>query len=158
VVSSSGPRKLAWVLATWFGFGLSPRAPGTVGTLGAIPLYLAASRGGWSGVAGVAALVTVAGIWSSSRVASELGAKDPQLVVIDEVAGFLVTMLPVREASESALLAGFLVFRALDILKPWPIRRLERLPSGWGIVLDDVAAGLMGAAVMAGLQALRWIG
>jgi phosphatidylglycerophosphatase A len=69
----------------------------------------------------------------------------------------LVTMLPVASLSWRSVLAGFVLFRLFDILKPWPVRRLEALPEGWGIVLDDVAAGVLGAAVMAGLQALRVI-
>lgn len=149
---SHARNRIAWTLATWFGCGLSRHAPGTVGTLGAIPLYLLAARGGTAGVALVAALVTGAGIWSASVVARETGRRDPSAVVIDEVAGLLVTMLPATPSWRSVL-AGFVVFRALDIAKPWPIDRLERLPGGWGIVLDDVAAGVVGAGVMSALAA-----
>jgi phosphatidylglycerophosphatase A len=143
---------VAWTAATWFGCGLAPKAPGTVGTLGAIPLYLLAAMGGQAGVAAAALAATAVGIWASSVVAGEVGLKDPQLVVIDEVAGFLVTMIPVAHASWRAVLLGFVLFRAMDILKPWPIRRLEALPGGWGIVMDDVAAGAIGAVAMAGLR------
>jgi phosphatidylglycerophosphatase A len=150
--------KLAWTLATWFGCGAVPKAPGTMGTLGAIPLYLLVARAwGTPGVAVVTLAVTAAGIWAGSVVAHELGRDDPQVVVIDEVAGFFVTMLPMRHVSWGALVAGFLLFRLLDMVKPWPVRRFEELPGGWGIVLDDVAAGLMGAAIMAALHAAEVI-
>ena len=85
-------------------------------------------------------------------VAEDVGKKDPSLVVIDEVAGLLITMLPAAPSWRSVAL-GFVLFRALDIAKPWPIRRLEALPGGWGIVMDDVAAGAVGAVAMACLGA-----
>jgi phosphatidylglycerophosphatase A len=146
-------RRAAWTLATWFGCGLSPRAPGTVGTLGAVPLYLLAVRWGPPGVLLAAAIVTGAGVWAASAVARELGKKDPQLVVVDEVAGLLVTMLPVSPSWRSVAI-GVVVFRVLDIVKPGAIRRLEALPEGWGIVMDDVAAGVVGAGLMALLRGL----
>jgi phosphatidylglycerophosphatase A len=146
-------RAVAWMLATWFGCGRIPRAPGTAGALGAIPLYLAASRvGGRTGVAVAACAVTLAGVWAASVVARELGKKDPQVVVVDEVAGLLVTMLPVHEPSWRAVAAGFVLFRVLDITKPWPIRDFEKLPGGWGIVMDDVVAGIVGACLVSALQ------
>lgn len=147
--------KAAWVVATWFGCGLVPKAPGTMGSLGAIPLYLALAREGRGGVGAGAVLVTGIGVWAATVVSRELGKKDPQIVVVDEVAGMLVTMLPMRTISWPAILAGFLLFRLFDVVKPWPVRRLESLREGWGIVLDDVAAGVLAAGVMAGLRALR---
>lgn len=148
-------RRAAWVIATWFGCGLVPMAPGTVGALGAIPLYWLVIRGGRPGVGAAAVVVTLAGIWAASIVARQLGRKDPQVVVVDEVAGMLVTMLPVPQLSWRAVAVGFVVFRVLDITKPWPIRELEKLPAGWGIVLDDVAAGVVGAVVMTAVEAAR---
>jgi phosphatidylglycerophosphatase A len=146
---------VAWTLATWFGCGRVPKAPGTAGTVGAIPLYLLLARTGRAGV-GIAAMVaTFVGVWAASVVARQLASKDPQVVVIDEVAGFLVTMVPVRIVSWQAVLSGFVLFRLLDSLKPWPIRSAEKLPGGWGVVLDDVVAGVFGAAAMVGLQALK---
>ncbi len=146
---------VAWTLATWFGCGRVPKAPGTAGTVGAIPLYLLLARTGRAGVGLAAMVATFVGVWAASVVARQLASKDPQVVVIDEVAGFLVTMVPVRTLSWQAVVAGFVLFRLLDSLKPWPIRRAEMLPGGWGIVLDDVVAGVFGAAAMIGLQALR---
>src|SRR5262249_29166807 len=97
-------RPVAWTLATWFGCGCIPRAPGTAGAIGAIPLYLAAAHaGGRTAVALTACVVTLAGVWAASVVAREVGKKDPQIVVIDEVAGMLVTMLPANEPSWRAV-------------------------------------------------------
>ncbi len=146
-------RAIAWTVATWFGCGRIPRAPGTAGAIGAIPLYLAAARaGGRTGVLVAACAVTLAGVWAASVVARELGKKDPQVVVVDEVAGLLVTMLPASEPSWRAVAAGFVLFRLLDITKPWPIRDFEKLPGGWGIIMDDVVAGVVGACIVSALQ------
>lgn len=146
---------MAWTLATWFGCGRVPKAPGTAGTIGAIPLYLLLARTGRAGVGIAAVIATFVGVWAASVVARQVKSKDPQVVVIDEVAGFLVTMVPVRALSWQAVLSGFVLFRLLDSLKPWPIRLAEKLPGGWGIVLDDVVAGVFGAAAMVGLHALK---
>lgn len=146
-------KRTAWVLATWFGCGLFPIAPGTAGTLGAVPLYVLAMRESRWAVAASAFAVFVAGVWAASVVSEERREKDPQIVVVDEVAGFLVTMLPIAELSWRSIAVGFAVFRVLDVVKPWPARQLERMPSGWGIVLDDVAAGALGACIMAALRA-----
>jgi phosphatidylglycerophosphatase A len=148
-------RKVAWALATWFGCGLVPRAPGTMGALGAIPLYLVVALGGRLAVVAAAAVITAIGVWASSVVARELGKKDPQIVVIDEVAGMLLTMTPVPAASWPAVVVGFVAFRVLDMTKPWPIRRIEGLPGGWGIVLDDVAAGAIAAGLLAVMRLTR---
>lgn len=144
---------VARVLATWFGCGLVPYAPGTAGTLGAVPLYLALRPFGHAAIAVAAVVLTAVGVWAADVVAKEDGLKDPQLVVIDEVAGVLVT-LSVAPPTWAALAAGFVLFRFFDQTKPWPARAAERrLPGGWGIVLDDVAAGVWGAAVLLGLRA-----
>ncbi len=148
-------RNLGWTLATWFGCGLVPKAPGTMGSLGAIPLYLLAARGGRCAVAASALVVTLVGVWAASVVARDLGRKDPQVVVVDEVAGVLVTMLPMREVSFRAVAIGFALFRLFDVVKPWPVKSFEKLPGGWGIVLDDVAAGAFGAGALALLRVWR---
>jgi phosphatidylglycerophosphatase A len=146
-------RFLAWTIATWFGCGRVPIAPGTAGTLGAIPVYWLAVRGGPAAVAAVAVLLTFVGVWAASVVSRETGKKDPQFVVVDEVAGMLVTMVPAAAFSWPTVAAGFVLFRLLDITKPWPVRALEKLPGGWGIVLDDIAAGALGAVVLGALRA-----
>jgi phosphatidylglycerophosphatase A len=153
-----GSLRFAWAIATWFGCGRVPRAPGTMGTLGAIPLYLLVARGGQVAVAATALVVTALGIWAADVVARDLGKKDPQVVVVDEVAGLLVTMLPMRppmgDISWRAIVVGFLLFRLFDVTKPWPVRGFEKLPGGWGIVMDDVFAGIYGGCVMVGLHAV----
>ncbi|HKY33251.1 MAG TPA: phosphatidylglycerophosphatase A [Candidatus Polarisedimenticolia bacterium] len=146
----------AWALATFCGVGHSPVASGTVATAVAVPVHVAAwmASGPW-GSAGLALLLTFAGVAASGALERGLGYHDPSEAVVDEVAGFLLTMLFVPPTLWTCL-AGFLLFRALDILKPWPASRLERLPGGWGIMADDVACGLIGNLVMhAGLALLR---
>ena len=96
--------------------------------------------------------ITALGIWAADRADRAWGTHDSGRIVIDEVAGYLVTMTLVSRAHWAPLLAGFVVFRVLDILKPPPIRWFdENLPGGWGVVLDDVVAGVIGMAVMLGL-------
>ena len=147
---------LAHVLSVWFGCGHVPIAPGTAGTLGAIPLYLLLRPHGPVAVAIAAALVTAIGIWSSGRVERRLKIEDPQIVCIDEVAGVLITWI-VAPMTTRALIAGFVAFRVFDQLKPWPANRLQNLPGGPGIMLDDVAAGVWGAAVLLVGRALGWL-
>ncbi|MBS1124262.1 MAG: Phosphatidylglycerophosphatase [Deltaproteobacteria bacterium] len=140
---------LAKLIATALGAGYSPVAPGTCGTAVAVPLTWAlAGLPIWQfGV--VAVLVTGIGIAAAHRADLAWGSHDSQRIVIDEVAGYLITMLPVDRASWPPLVVGFVVFRLFDIVKPPPVRWLdENLPGGWGVVLDDVAAGVMGAVVM----------
>jgi len=140
--------KVARVLALWFGCGKVPVAPGTAGTLGAIPLYLLLRPHGTIAVAAGALAVTAVGVWAADVVARETGLKDPQIVVIDEVAGYLVTMLG-APPTWTGVIAGFVVFRVLDQWKPFPARLAEkRLPGGWGIVMDDVLAGAWGALAL----------
>ena len=138
---------LAVLLATWFGCGFSPVAPGTAGTLGAVPLYLLVARLGPWAVAAAAVLLTLVGVAASARVANLRGLKNPQLVCIDEVAGVFVAF-SAATPTFGQIAAAVLLFRVFDIFKPWPARRLERLPGGWGIVLDDLAAGLWAALLI----------
>jgi phosphatidylglycerophosphatase A len=144
--------RVAHVLALWFGCGLVPKAPGTAGTIGALPLYLVLLPHGLGAVAGAAFVVTVVGIWASGRVVRRTGLKDPQIVCIDEVAGVLVTWLGARPGIGWTI-AGLVLFRVLDTLKPWPASLAERrLPGGFGVVLDDVAAGVWGALLLLALR------
>ena len=142
----------ASIVATFCGIGRLKPGPGTWGSLATVVLWgLASSRipiasRTWVTVLAAAA-ATAVGIPAATRVARAWGKKDPQFVVIDEVAGQLVTLIAVPLAWKS-FLAGFILFRVFDILKPFPIRRLERLPEGIGIVVDDLGAGLYALAVM----------
>jgi phosphatidylglycerophosphatase A len=141
--------RLAFRLATWFGCGRVPIAPGTAGTLGALPLYLAVRPLGAWGVLATAVGVTLVGVWAASVVVARTGVPDPQQVVIDEVAGVLFT-LAASPPTWGGVIAAVLLFRLFDEVKPWPAYVAERvLPGGWGVVLDDVFAGAWGAWAMA---------
>jgi len=137
--------KIALVLSTWFGSGLVPFASGTFGTLAAVPLILALDslRIG-SSILTVLIAVAIA-VWTSDRTQDVLGKKDPSEVVIDEVAGFLLTMALLPH-TWLALCLGFFLFRLFDVLKPFPIKHLEKLKGGFGIVFDDLLAGLYACA------------
>ncbi len=138
-------------LATWFWLGKAPVAPGTFGSIGAVPLHLALSQLGPLAHAAVVVATAAVGVWVSQRESDYTGQGDPQHVVIDEVAGTLIAMGLVRGHGLWAQLAALVLFRLLDIYKPGPIRRLERVkPAGFGIMLDDLAAGL-GAGALARL-------
>ncbi|MGE0548533.1 MAG: phosphatidylglycerophosphatase A [Kofleriaceae bacterium] len=140
---------VAKAVATALGAGYSPIAPGTCGTVVAIPLVWAAAPLSLLQYVGVVMVLTAVAIWASDRADRAWGTKDNQRIVIDEVAGYAVTMVPVARDAWPELLVGFVVFRALDILKPPPVRWLERnLPGGFGVVLDDVGAGVIGAIGM----------
>jgi phosphatidylglycerophosphatase A len=129
-------------------------APGTFGTLGAVPLYLALSRLGPDAYAaftlGFAALAMIA----AERAGRYWGLADASQIVVDEVAGFLLTLVFVP-FSWRAVAAGFVLFRLFDVLKPWPASALDRVKNGFGVVMDDLAAG---AWAWAALLALRLLG
>ena len=152
----------AWAVATFLGAGLLRPGPGTWASAAAALLWLAAAMclhlapGPLAWLTLAAALGALAiGIPAATRVEQEIGREDPGHVVIDEVAGQWIALIHSR-VNLSHLLAGFLFFRLFDIVKPWPARRLERLSAGWGIVLDDVAAGVYALLLMLALQ--HWIG
>ena len=132
---------LARVVATAFGSGYSPFAPGTAGSAVGLLLFwpMAALRWPWQAVA--SAVLFVVGSLAAGRVSQRVGLKDPGIVVVDEVVGQWVTLTALPLTPITAVL-GFLLFRAMDIVKPWPARDLERVPGGWGIMADDVAAGV----------------
>ena len=139
--------RVAHVLAVWFGCGHVPVAPGTAGTLGAIPLYLVLRPRGLPAVAVAAALLTMVGVWAAGRVVVNRRLKDPQIVCLDEVAGVLITWLGAPSTTLGCIV-GFVVFRVLDQTKPWPARQAERWPGGWGVMMDDVWAGAWGALLL----------
>jgi len=150
---SQAPASLwATLVATFFGVGRLKPGPGTWGSAAAVLIWLALSRwipSAWQPavLAGLAALAIALGIPAATRVARASRAKDPQFVVIDEVAGQWITLLFAGVAWKTVL-AGFILFRGFDIVKPPPVRQLERLPEGTGIVVDDVAAGIYALAVL----------
>jgi phosphatidylglycerophosphatase A len=148
--------RLAYLLAIWFGCGRVAKMPGTAGTLGALPLYLLLGRGGPWLVAVGALAVTLVGVWAATQVVRATGLADPQIVCIDEVAGVLVTLVAAPYTWQGVL-AGVVLFRVCDQGKPWPARRAERLREGWGVVMDDVCAGLWAAAGLLVLRAAGWL-
>ena len=138
----------AWVLATFFGTGFMRPGPGTWGSAAGLLLWLAIAH--WAhpsliplaaGTAIAALIAVLAGIPASGIVAREAGADDPQFVVLDEVAGQWIALIAATTRPWSWLLA-FLLFRVFDILKPSPARQFDRMHSGFGIMMDDVAAGM----------------
>ena len=142
----------AWILGTFFGTGFGRPGPGTWASVLTTLL--------WGGLArfadpaavpyfaiGSAVVLTLVGIPAATRVARALGKEDPSQVVIDEAAGQMIAFIAVP-LHWPCLLAGLILFRVFDITKPFPIRRLERLPEGTGIMLDDVGAGLYAFAIM----------
>lgn len=148
--------RLAYWLAVWFGCGRVPKMPGTAGTIGAVPLYLLLARGGPFLVAAGALVVTLVGVWAATQVVRATGLKDPQIVCIDEVAGVLIT-LAAAPYNWQGVLASVVLFRIFDQWKPWPARRAEGLREGWGVVMDDVFAGLWGAALVLAARVLGWL-
>jgi len=151
---AEGRRDAAVWIATCGGIGYFPVAPGTAGSAVGIVLVAALGRAhlapGWSWALLTAAAVSIflVGAWAAGRAEKFFGRTDPGHVVIDEVAGQVITFLALPEASWKWLLAGFLLFRFFDVVKPFPARRAERLPGGWGIMTDDVLAGLYSLAAL----------
>ena len=141
----------ARVVATVFGSGYSAVAPGTVGSALGVLLFWPMAAVAWPWQAAASAVLFVVGSLAAGRVARRVGRKDPGIVVVDEVVGQWVTLTALPFTPVTAGL-GFLLFRAMDIVKPWPARDLERVPGGWGIMADDVAAGVFAQlALRAGL-------
>ncbi|HEV7165024.1 MAG: phosphatidylglycerophosphatase A [Gammaproteobacteria bacterium] len=136
------------LLAYGFGAGLSPRAPGTLGTVVAIPIYALLIWSGPAAYFGFLAVALVAGVFICGYTARRIGVDDPKSVVWDEVVGYLITMIGVPFGAVWVL-AGFLLFRLFDIWKPWPIRWLDRnVKGGFGIMVDDVAAAIPACLIL----------
>jgi len=145
--ASERPTLAVWV-ATFGGLGYFPIAPGSVGAAAGLAGVVALSRlpvatgwvSVWAGI--VAAFCLVAGVPAATGAENYFRRKDPGHVVIDEVVGQMVTLLANPRGGWKVLVAAYLLFRAIDVIKPFPARRLEHLKGGWGIMLDDVAAGV----------------
>ena len=143
------------LLGSAFGLGYAPVAPGTVGTLGgvalgALCLLLPPGVATQVALAGMALLVTLAGIPLATRAEAIYARKDPGAFVLDEVAGYLVALifLPLHERPLFVLAGAFFAFRLTDITKPWPANRLEKMRGGAGVMLDDLAAGVYANVLM----------
>jgi phosphatidylglycerophosphatase A len=142
---------LARLIATWFGCGYAPKAPGTAGSLAALAIaWLLHAYAGVPALAfaALSILLAIPGIWAASAVARDLGKEDPQIVVVDEVVGQWMTLAGATALNWKSWLLAFALFRLFDIWKPPPVRQLERLSGGLGIVADDAMAGVYGALVL----------
>ncbi len=144
------------IAATGLGSGLSPLAPGTAGTLVGVVVYLVFSRLVWPVYLLSAVTFAFFAVYVSQEAERIYGRKDPSRIVIDEIAGFLVTMFLVAPTL-SHIVIGFVLFRVFDIVKPFPIRLCERrFPGGYGVVGDDIVAGAYANIVL--LLLIRFLG
>ncbi|TXK95581.1 phosphatidylglycerophosphatase A [Methylococcaceae bacterium HT1] len=135
-------------LAFGFGSGLAKKAPGTFGTLAAVPIYIALAQTNIWIYSVVSVLCSVVGVWICGIAAEKLGEHDFGGIVWDEIAGLLITMWFVVFSWQNLLL-GFVLFRAFDIIKPWPIKWIDqKVSGGFGIMLDDVIAGVFAGLVL----------
>jgi len=147
-------RRLGVFVATCAHVGYAPVAPGTFGSLLALVLYYLIRRQQSTAIElGAIAVIVIIGLWSATEAEHHFGGIDPGPVVIDEVVGMLIT-LALHPVNIRGAIVGFFIFRVLDIVKPWPARRLELLPGGFGVVLDDVMAGVYGNVIVWGLVSL----
>lgn len=157
------PRGVAVWIATSGGVGYFPLAPGTAGSvvglgivagIGALPLARIWQQ---AAIAALALALGALGVWAGGQAEKYFARTDPGQVVIDEVVGQMTTLFLWPGATWKWLLAGFLLFRFFDVVKPFPARRLEHAPGGWGIMLDDVAAGIYGALALVLLGWMRTV-
>lgn len=158
--------RIGYFLAIGLGAGLMPVAPGTAGAVEGVAIFFllhSLHLGPGSSMLALAVMnvaLFATGVWASNCACRVTGLKDPQTVVIDEVSGQVISLTPlvfVSSLSIASVLLGFLLFRFFDILKPYPIRKLEHLSGGFGVMADDVLAGVY-AAILVGLaQLLRFI-
>jgi phosphatidylglycerophosphatase A len=152
-------RRLGVFIATCAHVGYAPVAPGTFGSaVGLVVYYLVRRQASTAVELGAIAVILVVGLWSATEAEHHFGGIDPGPVVIDEVIGMLIT-LALHPVNVTGAIVGFFIFRVLDVVKPWPARRLELLPGGFGVVLDDVMAGVYGNLLMWGLVRLlpSWV-
>jgi len=152
--------RVAYAIATGFGAGFAPVAPGTLGAIEGVALFLAfillggklslSASSSFALLATVNVVLFAIGVWASNRACEISRTKDPSQIVIDEVSGQLIALAPlVGSPSIAGVIAAFVLFRLFDIFKPYPIRKLEALPAGWGVMSDDALAGVYAAALVA---------
>ncbi len=154
---SKSPVHPALLLATWFYSGLAPKAPGTMGSLAALPFaWLIIEHSGPLGLSFAIIVVFMAGLWASGEYMKETAKTDPGEIVIDEVAGQWIACLPIAAMtsmmplSPGPFVLAFVAFRIFDIYKPWPVRIFDRRHDAYGVMMDDVVAGFLAALIMIG--------
>ena len=139
------------LIAVGFGSGLAPKAPGTAGTLVAIPLYLVMQPLPLISYLLITTCLFIAGIWICTYAAEKFGVHDHPAIVFDEIVGYLITMIA-APGGWVAMAVGFVLFRLFDAIKPWPVSWFDRnVNGGLGIMLDDVVAGILALAILQGL-------
>jgi phosphatidylglycerophosphatase A len=151
--------KTAYLIATGCGVGFVPVAPGTFGAIEGLAIYLAitalsnfcrfAPRGQMALLSLATLLIFTVGVWASEQTCKMLALADPKQVIVDEISGQMIALTPLATAfSIKGAIAAFVLFRLFDIFKPYPIRKLEHLPSGLGVMADDALAGVFAAALI----------
>jgi len=147
--------------ATCFGVGRFPFASGTVASAVALPFGFGLVLLGWKAVAIAAVAASLLGVWACGAHAKAVGILDPSECVLDEVAGQWIALIPValyfRGHDWRPYVMAFFLFRLFDVLKPWPLSAAERLPGGWGVMADDILAGLIAAGILYGMLAITLI-
>jgi phosphatidylglycerophosphatase A len=149
--------RAAFIIATGFGAGFVPIAPGTIGALEGAAIFLTVRALELGAVTSVFSLIILnialflLGVWASSRTCRVIGVSDPSQIVVDEISGQMISLTPLAllpSLSFVGLLIGFALFRVFDIFKPYPIRRLEQLHGGLGVMADDALAGVYAAVLL----------
>jgi phosphatidylglycerophosphatase A len=147
--------RLAYLTATGLGAGFAPKAPGTCGAIEGVLIFLLTLALHLSPgqhlvlLAALNVLIFALGVWASKRTCAISNLEDPSQIVIDEISGQLIALTPLAYGSSIGLvILAFLLFRLFDIVKPFPIRKLEHFPNGFGVMLDDVLAGVYAAALV----------
>lgn len=152
---------LSSLLATFFGIGRIPFASGTFASAAALPFGVLLAMGGWPALAIAVVVAIGVGIWACGKHAAKLGAVDPSECVLDEVAGQWIALIPVavfgRPDEWQLYVIGFFLFRLFDVAKFWPLSAAEELPGGFGVMADDVLAGLIAAALLWVALANGWV-
>ena len=135
-------------LALGFGSGLSPKAPGTMGTLAAVPLVILCANLSLNTFIAITVLISLIGIWICDKASKDAGVHDHGAIVWDEIAGYFITMIAIPITWQT-LLVGFIIFRIFDIIKPWPISIADKkVGGGFGIMLDDIIASILALTLM----------
>jgi phosphatidylglycerophosphatase A len=149
------------VLATFFGIGRIPFAPGTFASAAALPFGVLLVARGWQALVAGAIVATIVGVWACGKHASKLGVTDPSECVLDEVAGQWIALMPIalyaRSFDWQLYAVAFFLFRLFDVLKFWPLSAAEDLPGGYGVMADDVIAGMIAAAALWVAVANGWV-